>query len=111
MPCSSYLIGPLTYSGWLLRRFGYRWTFIVGLCIYAAGVFLMAPMVMLSNPKAALGGACASSFIVGSGLSTLDVAALPYVVRCRFTVTQLATKLTRCSLSVALSSGKSFAST
>ena len=30
----AYFIGPLTYSGWIVRRFGYRWAFITGLCIY-----------------------------------------------------------------------------
>lgn len=33
----AYFIGPLTYSGWIVRKFGYRWTFIVGLCIYGVG--------------------------------------------------------------------------
>lgn len=33
----AYFIGPLTYSGWLVRKFGYRWTFIAGLIIYGVG--------------------------------------------------------------------------
>lgn len=31
MIIGAYGIGPLTYAGWLVRRFGYRWTFIAGL--------------------------------------------------------------------------------
>lgn len=30
----AYFIGPLTYSGWIVRRFGYRVTFMTGLTIY-----------------------------------------------------------------------------
>jgi FHS family L-fucose permease-like MFS transporter len=29
----AYFIGPLTYSGWFVRKFGYRYTFILGLCV------------------------------------------------------------------------------
>ena len=24
----AYFVGPLTYSGWIVRHFGYRWTFV-----------------------------------------------------------------------------------
>jgi FHS family L-fucose permease-like MFS transporter len=37
----AYFIGPLTYSGWIVRKFGYRWTFITGLCIYGVGALSM----------------------------------------------------------------------
>ncbi|CAL3973769.1 unnamed protein product, partial [Diplocarpon coronariae] len=36
----AYFIGPLTYSGWVVRRFGYRWAFVVGLCIYGVGALM-----------------------------------------------------------------------
>jgi FHS family L-fucose permease-like MFS transporter len=36
----AYLVGPLTYSGWIVRRFGYRWAFITGLCIYGVGALM-----------------------------------------------------------------------
>lgn len=39
----AYFIGPLTYSGWIVRRFGYRWAFIVGLCIYGVGALMFWP--------------------------------------------------------------------
>jgi FHS family L-fucose permease-like MFS transporter len=39
----AYFIGPLTYSGWIVRRFGYRWTFITGLCIYGVGALMFWP--------------------------------------------------------------------
>ena len=54
----AYFIGPLTYSGWIVRKFGYvlsqnrkiiiltysnsyRWSFITGLCIYGVGALSM----------------------------------------------------------------------
>lgn len=33
-------MGPLTFSGYIVRRFGYRWTFIFGLVLYGIGVCL-----------------------------------------------------------------------
>ncbi|MCJ1368363.1 hypothetical protein MMC16_007505 [Acarospora aff. strigata] len=74
----AYFIGPLTYSGWIVRRFGYRWTFIVGLCIYGVGALMFWP----SGVKRSFGGFCGSMFIVGSGLSTLETSANPFIATC-----------------------------
>ncbi|KAF3767628.1 MFS general substrate transporter [Cryphonectria parasitica EP155] len=74
----AYLIGPPTYSGWLVRRFGYRWTFIAGLCIYGVGALMFWP----SAVKRSFGGFCGSLFIVGSGLSTLETSANPFIATC-----------------------------
>lgn len=52
----AYAIGPLTYSGWIVRRFGYRWAFITGLCIYGVGAFMFWP----SGLKRSFGGFCGS---------------------------------------------------
>ena len=49
-----YFIGPITYSGWIVRRFGFRWTFITGLCIYGIGALLFWP----SAVKRSFGGFC-----------------------------------------------------
>ena len=49
-----YFIGPITYSGWIVRRFGFRWTFITGLCIYGVGALLFWP----SAVKRSFGGFC-----------------------------------------------------
>jgi len=43
----AYFIGPPTYSGWLVRRFGYRWTFIAGLCIYGVGALSKSTTICL----------------------------------------------------------------
>jgi FHS family L-fucose permease-like MFS transporter len=73
--CSAYFIGPLTYSGWFLRRFGYRYTFMLGLGIYCVGALMFWP----SAVKRSFGGFCGAMFIVGSGLSTLETSANPYI--------------------------------
>jgi FHS family L-fucose permease-like MFS transporter len=72
----AYFIGPLTYSGWIVRKFGYRWTFITGLCIYGVGALLFWP----SGVKRSFGGFCGAMFVVGSGLSTLETSANPFIV-------------------------------
>lgn len=74
----AYFIGPLTYSGWIVRRFGYRWTFIIGLLIYAVGSLMFWPSAVYRS----FGGFCGSMFIVGSGLSTLEVSANPFIATC-----------------------------
>ena len=74
----AYLVGPPTYSGWIVRRFGYRWTFITGLCIYGVGALMFWPSAL----KRSFGGFCGSLFIVGSGLSTLETSANPFIATC-----------------------------
>jgi FHS family L-fucose permease-like MFS transporter len=74
----AYFIGPLTYSGWIVRRFGYRWAFIFGLCVYGVGALMFWP----SGVQRSFGGFCGSMFIVGSGLSTLETAANPFIATC-----------------------------
>ncbi|RDW79424.1 putative L-fucose permease [Coleophoma cylindrospora] len=74
----AYFIGPLTYSGWIVRRFGYRWAFIFGLCVYGVGALMFWP----SGVKRSFPGFCGSMFIVGSGLSTLETAANPFISFC-----------------------------
>jgi FHS family L-fucose permease-like MFS transporter len=74
----AYFIGPLTYSGWIVRRFGYRWTFIVGLVIYGIGALMFWPSAVYRS----FPGFCGSLFIVGSGLSTLETSANPFIATC-----------------------------
>jgi FHS family L-fucose permease-like MFS transporter len=74
----AYLIGPLTYSGWIVRNWGYRWTFITGLCIYGVGALMFWPSAKFHS----FPGFCGSLFIVGSGLSTLETSANPFIATC-----------------------------
>lgn len=61
-----------------MRKFGYRYTFILGLSIYCVGALMFWP----SAVKRSFGGFCGSMFIVGSGLSTLETSANPYIAVC-----------------------------
>lgn len=72
----AYFICPPTISGWILRRFGFRVTFMTGLGVLAVGCLLFWP----SGLRESFGGFCGSMFVVGAGLATLETAADPYVV-------------------------------
>ncbi|CEL04011.1 hypothetical protein ASPCAL05145 [Aspergillus calidoustus] len=74
----AYFLCPLTISGWILRRFGFRLTFVTGLAVLAVGCLMFWP----SGIKKSFGGFCGSMFIVGAGLSTLETAADPFLAIC-----------------------------
>lgn len=71
----AYFLCPPTISGFILRKWGFRVTFMTGLCILAVGCLLMWPSGVYSS----FGGFCGSMFVVGAGLSTLETAADPFV--------------------------------
>jgi len=58
--------------------YSYRWTFITGLCIYGVGALMFWPSAVYRS----FGGFCGSLFIVGSGLSTLETSANPFIATC-----------------------------
>jgi MFS transporter, FHS family, L-fucose permease len=74
---AAYLLCPLPMSGPMIKRWGYRWTFVIGLLLFMLGNFAMG--------GAAAGesfvGMVASMFLVGMGVSTLERAANPYVAK------------------------------
>ncbi|KFY85043.1 hypothetical protein V500_08759 [Pseudogymnoascus sp. VKM F-4518 (FW-2643)] len=74
----AYFLCPLTISGWILRRYGFRVTFMSGLTVLAVGCLLFWP----SGVKRSFGGFCGSMFVVGAGLSTLETAADPFLAIC-----------------------------
>ncbi|KAL8939909.1 MAG: hypothetical protein Q9216_003098 [Gyalolechia sp. 2 TL-2023] len=74
----AYLIGPPTWAGWVVRKFGYRWTFIIGLVVYGIGALMFWPSAVYRS----FAGFCGSLFIVGSGLSTLETSANPFIATC-----------------------------
>ncbi|OJJ61743.1 hypothetical protein ASPSYDRAFT_145428 [Aspergillus sydowii CBS 593.65] len=74
----AYFVCPLTISGWINRRFGFRVTFMTGLATLAVGCLLFWP----SGVKKSFGGFCGSMFVVGAGLSTLETAADPFLAIC-----------------------------
>lgn len=69
---------PLTFSGWIVRKFGYKWTFIAGLWIFGVGSLMFWPSAVYKS----FPGFCGSLFIVGCGLSTLETSANPYIATC-----------------------------
>lgn len=90
-----YFFGPLLVGEWLLRRDehhrskrherseaenvgGYKVTFIVGLCIYGIGTIMFWPSAVTNS----YGGYMLSTFVVGFGLSVLEVAANSFMVLC-----------------------------
>ncbi|TWU71184.1 hypothetical protein ED733_001329 [Metarhizium rileyi] len=90
-----YFFGPLLVGEWILRRDehnrskrheknetenvgGYKVTFIVGLCIYGIGTIIFWPSAVTNS----FGGFMLSSFVVGFGLSVLEVAANSFMILC-----------------------------
>ena len=91
-----YFFGPLLVGEWILRRDehnrtnhrrrrtegehigGFKVTFIVGLCIYGVGTIIFWPSVVTGS----FGGFMLSNFVVGFGLSVLEVAANTFLILC-----------------------------
>ncbi|KAI1851537.1 hypothetical protein JX265_012381 [Neoarthrinium moseri] len=71
----AYPIASLGHANWILRHYGYRATFIWGLCI---GALVAFPCIKAHS----FGGFCAAIFIIGNGLGSLETAANPYITVC-----------------------------
>uniref|UniRef100_A0A0W0F3I6 Major facilitator superfamily (MFS) profile domain-containing protein n=1 Tax=Moniliophthora roreri TaxID=221103 RepID=A0A0W0F3I6_MONRR len=71
----AYPLASLGYGNWVLRHYGYRAVFILGLVLYGIGAFCMWP----AGLKASFGGFCGATFVIGSGLGCLETAANPYM--------------------------------
>lgn len=75
---AGYFFGPLTLGRFMLHRYGFKSTMMAGLCIYGSGTLVFWPAAVLTSFPAFL----VSNFIVGFGLSLLEVAANPYIALC-----------------------------
>ncbi|KAL4889070.1 major facilitator superfamily domain-containing protein [Aspergillus ambiguus] len=73
-----YLVGPLFVGRTVLRHWGFKSTFITGLCIYACGTMIFWPSAVLMSYSAFI----VSNFIVGFGLAVLETAANPFIALC-----------------------------
>ncbi|KAJ6506863.1 major facilitator superfamily domain-containing protein [Mycena sanguinolenta] len=71
----AYPLASLGYGNWVLRNYGYRAVFILGLTLEGIGALLMWP----AGLKRSFGGFCGATFIIGSGLGCLETAANPYM--------------------------------
>ncbi|KAF2835612.1 glucose/galactose transporter [Patellaria atrata CBS 101060] len=74
----AYPLASLGYANWILRHYGYKATFITGLTLYGIGSLCMWP----AGLNKSFGGFCAATFVIGSGLGTLETAANPFMAVC-----------------------------
>ena len=74
----AYFVGPLTFGQIIFKRKGFKATFMTGLCIYGCGTLVFWPSAVLASFPAFL----ISNFIVGLGVSTLEVAGNPFIALC-----------------------------
>ena len=75
---AGYFFGPLTIGRWILKNWGFKATYIIGLMIYGTGTLIFWPAAVLTSFSAFL----ISNFIVGIGLSTLEIGANPFMALC-----------------------------
>ncbi|KAI9923972.1 hypothetical protein ASPWEDRAFT_47830 [Aspergillus wentii DTO 134E9] len=73
-----YLVGPPLVGRVVLKKWGFKSTFITGLCIYACGVLIFWPSAVLTSYSAF----SVSNFIVGFGLAVVETAANPFIALC-----------------------------
>ncbi|KAL4921185.1 major facilitator superfamily domain-containing protein [Aspergillus aurantiobrunneus] len=73
-----YLVAPPLVGRTVLKRWGFKATFITGLCFYACGSLIFWPSAVLTSYSAFL----VSNFIVGCGLAILETAANPFISLC-----------------------------
>ncbi|KAJ5963480.1 Major facilitator superfamily domain general substrate transporter [Penicillium vulpinum] len=73
-----YVLGPLVVGQPVLKIWGFKATFITGLCIYACGTLIFWPSAVLTSTPAFI----LSNFIVGFGLAVLETAANPFIALC-----------------------------
>jgi len=74
----AYFFGALTIGQLALRGWGFKATFICGLCIYGTGTLMFWPSAVLTS----FPGFIISNFVVGFGLSVLETAANPFLALC-----------------------------
>ncbi|EXJ58562.1 hypothetical protein A1O7_05989 [Cladophialophora yegresii CBS 114405] len=73
-----YFVGPLSLGRFIIKRYGFKALMIAGLAVYGCGTLVFWPSAVLTSYAAFI----VSNFIVGFGLSCLEVAANPYIALC-----------------------------
>jgi fucose permease len=73
-----YFVGPLTLGQFMLKKYGFKAAMITGLCVYSCGTLVFWPSAVLTSYSAFV----ISNFIVGFGLSCLEIAANPFIALC-----------------------------
>ena len=75
---AAYFFAPLTFGRYVFKQWGFRATFITGLCVYAVGTLVFWPSAVLASFSAFL----VSNFIIGLGVATLETAGNPFISLC-----------------------------
>jgi fucose permease len=75
---SGYLVSPLLLGRWVLKRWGYKPTFITGLCVYACGTLIFWPSAVLTSYPTFI----VVNVIIGAGLGVLEAAADSFIALC-----------------------------
>ena len=75
---AGYLLGPLTVGRLVLQNWGFKACYSVGLATFACGTLIFWPAAVLTSFPAF----CITNFIVAFGLSSLEVAANPFIALC-----------------------------
>ena len=73
-----YIVGPLTFGRIVFKIWGFKACYMVGLSVYACGTLVFWPSAVLNSFPAFL----ISNFIVGAGLSTLELSANSFIALC-----------------------------
>ncbi|KAF7506173.1 hypothetical protein GJ744_012153 [Endocarpon pusillum] len=73
-----YFVGPLTLGRFVIKKYGFKASMITGLAVYGCGTLVFWPSSVLGSYVAFI----ISNFIVGVGLSCLEIAANPYIALC-----------------------------
>ncbi|KAL8824914.1 MAG: hypothetical protein Q9191_004733 [Dirinaria sp. TL-2023a] len=74
----AYFVAPLTFGRIVFQKCGFKFTFIVGLCVYGIGTLVFWPSAVLASFPAFL----ISNFIIGLGVATLELAGNPFIALC-----------------------------
>ena len=75
---AGYFFGPPLVGRLVLKQWGFRACFVVGLSIYACGTLIFWPAAVLTSFPAFV----ITNFIVAFGLSILEVSANPFIFLC-----------------------------
>jgi len=73
---SGYFIMAMP-AAFFMRRFGYKWGFVVGLLLFGVGTFLFWPAAMVAKYSFFL----LALLVIGSGLSFLETASNPFIAQ------------------------------
>lgn len=75
---ASYIVSPLTFGGYIFRRYGFKLTLVTGLLIYGSGCMCFWP----SSVQGSYPGIFFSVIIIGIGCGTIETAANPFAALC-----------------------------